>query len=212
VAEILRQQAQLDRDLSVLGFVDENPNLQGKTVNDLPVLGDWTWFDGLNRSEIAVICAVGVPSVCRRLTEKATSLGLAFANAISPLASLSNYAKIGEGVVMFPNTIASTDSVLGDYCILNVAATVSHDTKIGRFANINPGVHLAGNVTIGEGCNIGMGANVIQGISIGEWTTVGAGAVVIRDLPSNVTAVGVPAAVIKTKEQTSNEQSSCNSG
>jgi acetyltransferase-like isoleucine patch superfamily enzyme len=46
-----------------------------------------------------------------------------------------------------------------------------------------------------------MGAKIIQGISIGPWTVVGAGAAVVRDLPANVTAVGVPARVIKTKEE-----------
>jgi len=50
---------------------------------------------------------------------------------------------------------------------------------------------------IGEGCYIGMGANVIQGITIGPWSIIGAGAVVIRDIPPHVTAVGVPARVIK---------------
>ena len=70
-----------------------------------------------------------------------------------------------------------------------------------NFCNINPGAHLAGNVTVGEGCYIGMGANIIQGISIGPWSIIGAGAVVVRDIPANVTAVGVPAKVIKTREE-----------
>lgn len=43
---------------------------------------------------------------------------------------------------------------------------------------------------------------MIQGVSIGAWTIVGAGAVVTSDLPENVTAVGVPARIIKRKELT----------
>jgi acetyltransferase-like isoleucine patch superfamily enzyme len=72
---------------------------------------------------------------------------------------------------------------------------------VGDFCNINPGVHLAGNVTVGEGCYIGMGANVIQGINIGPWSIIGTGAAVIRDIPPHVTAVGVPARVIKLHEK-----------
>jgi acetyltransferase EpsM len=56
-------------------------------------------------------------------------------------------------------------------------------------------------VNVGEGCYIGMGANVIQGKSIGDWTVVGAGAAVVTDLPANVTAVGVPAAVVKERKK-----------
>lgn len=204
VAEIVRHQSQEGGELSALGFIDDNPSLRHQTIDGLPVLGDWTWFEGVSRSEIAVICAVGSPQVARHLAQRAVSIGLSFINAISPLAYVSPYAKVGDGLVMFPHTVANSGSLLGDHCILNVSATVSHDTKISRYSNINPGAHLAGNVSVGEGCYVGMGANIIQGKSIGEWTTIGAGAVVIRDLPANVTAVGVPATVIKTKEGYSN--------
>jgi acetyltransferase-like isoleucine patch superfamily enzyme len=46
-----------------------------------------------------------------------------------------------------------------------------------------------------------MGANIIQGHSIGSWSINGAGAVVIENIPANVTAVGVPARVIKIREK-----------
>lgn len=84
---------------------------------------------------------------------------------------------------------------------------MSHDTKLGDYSTLNPGVNLAGNVSIGEGCYLGIGCSVIQSITIGPWTTVGAGAAVTRDLPANVTAVGVPARVIKTKETGWHEKS-----
>ena len=138
--------------------------------------------------------------MCRRLTERAKSLGLSFANAISPLAHISSFARLGDGVTVFPHAVINTGAVVEIYSILNIGATVSHDTKIGRYSNINPGAHLAGNVTVGEGCYIGMGANVIQGRSIGAWSVVGAGAVVTRDIPPRVTAVGVPAKIVKMRE------------
>jgi UDP-perosamine 4-acetyltransferase len=198
VAEILKHREQHDNSLSVIGFIDDNPALAGSLLNDLPVLGDWNWFDGIDRADIGLVCAVGSPRITRDLTRRATELGLKFVNAISPLAHVSPSAVLGCGVVMFPNTVVSTNCFLSDYCVLNVGATVSHDTKIGRYSNINPGAHLAGNVAVGEGSYIGMGASVIQGISIGDWTVIGAGAVVIRDLPDNIVAVGVPAKIIKT--------------
>lgn len=206
IADILRQQSKQNGDLSPLGFVDDNPGLCGEVLNDLPVLGGWQWFEGVDRKEVAVICAIGSPRVCQSLTQRATELGLAFVNAISPMASVSPSAKLGEGVVMFPNTVASTDCLLADYCVVNVGATISHDTRVGRYSNINPGARLAGNVTVGEGCYVGMGASIIQGVCVGDWTTVGAGAVVIRDLPDHVTAVGVPAAIIKTVKGRYHEQ------
>lgn len=201
VLDILLSCRATGEDIEPLGFIDENPDNHGRTIDGFPVLGDFRWFDGVDRSEVKVICAVGTPQVCRRLAQQAQSIGLSFTNAISPQAYISPHARIGQGVMIFPNAIVNTGAVIGNHVILNVAATISHDTVVGDFCNINPGAHLAGNVNVGEGCYIGMGANVIQNIVIGPWSIVGAGAVVIRNIPPNVTAVGVPAKVIKHHEK-----------
>jgi sugar O-acyltransferase (sialic acid O-acetyltransferase NeuD family) len=198
IAEILRQPASQKEPI---GFIDENESLKGTVVDDLPILGSWTWFEGVDRSEISVICASGFSDTRKKLVEKATALGLRFSNAISSVSYVSPHATIGEGVVIYQNGIACRGSKIGDHAILNLGAIVSHDSKLAPLVTLNPGVNLAGNVAIGEGCYLGIGSSVIQGVSIGAWTTVGAGAAVISDLPSNVTAVGVPARIIKTKER-----------
>jgi UDP-perosamine 4-acetyltransferase len=64
---------------------------------------------------------------------------------------------------------------------------------------VAPGVQLAGDVKLGEGVFFGIGSCAIPGVRVGEWTMVGAGAVVVDDLPSDVTAVGVPARMLERK-------------
>ena len=105
--------------------------------------------------------------------------------------------EIGHGTLLAPGALVTTRSTIGAHCILNVKASVSHDCIIGDFANINPGATLCGDVHIGEGSYIGAGATVIEKKRIGAWTIVGAGAVVTQDLPDGVTAVGVPARIVK---------------
>lgn len=54
---------------------------------------------------------------------------------------------------------------------------------------------------IGDGVFIGAGARVLGNITIGDNVSIGANAVVLTDVPSNMTAVGVPARIkAKTKE------------
>lgn len=104
---------------------------------------------------------------------------------------------IGAGTLLAPGAIVTTNVTIGCHCILNVNISISHDCCIGDFVNVNPGAVICGDVKIGSGCFIGAGATIIDKISIGSWTVIGAGAVVTRDLPSGVTAVGVPARIIK---------------
>ncbi len=199
VSEILRHRSE-HRSESVLGFIDDEPSLHQQVIHGLPVLGDWSWFEQRNGDEIEIVCAVGLPETRKQVVERATALGLSFCNAVSRLANVSPSATIGRGVMIFPHTFVSTDCGIGDHSIINVGSTISHDSTIGKYGTINPGVHIAGNVSIGEGCYLGVGSSVIHGVSIGAWTVIGAGAVVTESLPEKVTAVGVPAKVIKTRK------------
>jgi sugar O-acyltransferase (sialic acid O-acetyltransferase NeuD family) len=117
-----------------------------------------------------------------------------------PHAQVGQRAEIGPGSCLAPGAIVTTRVRIGKHCILNLKASVSHDCTVGDFANLNPNATICGACRIGEGCFIGAGATVINGVSIGDWTIVGAGAVVVRDLPAHVTAVGVPARIIKHHE------------
>lgn len=199
VADILRHRERAGGGPRVVGYVVDDPGGHAAEVGRLPVLGDWSWFAGQDLRGLAVVCAVGLPRARRRLVERAASLGLQFASAISPLAWLSEGAAIGRGAMIFPHAFVSAGSSVGDHAAVNVGASVSHDARVGRYSTLGPGARLAGNVSVGEGCCVGIGASVIERVSIGGWTIVGGGACVTRDLPDNVTAVGVPAVVIKDK-------------
>ena len=199
VADVLRLQQERETNFPLHGFVDDDASLHGRLIDGLKVLGDWSWFERANREEVSVICAVGLPEVRKSLTERAGSLGLSFASAISPLAYISPRAKIGRGVMIFPFTFVSTATEIGDHAIVHTPSFIGHDTKISPYTTICPGVSIAGNISIGEGCWIGIGSSIIQGKTIGDWSYIGAGAAVTQDLPSHVVAVGVPARPIKAR-------------
>lgn len=129
VAEVLRQ-SRPEEELTLLGFVVDEPHLHSESVNGLPVLGDWSWFGGTDRRNLAIICAVGSPKIRKQLVERAMALGLSFARAVSLSAHVSPDAKIGDGVMMLASSVASTDCVIGEHAIVNVGATLSHDARL----------------------------------------------------------------------------------
>ncbi len=196
VAEILADAGQF----RPIGFIDQDPQLTGRTIDDLPVLGTMDWL--AKHPDVLVVVAIGNPTILQRVVGQVRELGSQFAQAISPAAKISRLAELGPGVAIFPGVIVNTRARIGAYTTLNVGSSVSHDSVVGDFCVINPGARLAGNVKVGDGCYIGMGANIIHGHSVGAWSTVGAGSAVVHDLPEHVTAVGVPARVIKRRADT----------
>jgi sugar O-acyltransferase (sialic acid O-acetyltransferase NeuD family) len=182
---------------NVLGFVDDNPTLQGAVLCELPVLGGFDWLERNAGKNFQVISGVGNPHFRKAFAERAAALGLTFCRVIHPSARMSRWVEIGPGTIITAGNILTTQIKLGPHTLLNLDCTVGHDTCIGAYCNINPGCHISGTVKFGEGVDFGTGAVIIQGKSIGDWTIIGAGAVVTEDIPAHVTAVGMPCRIIK---------------
>ena len=56
-------------------------------------------------------------------------------------------------------------------------------------------------MTIGRDCYLGMNVSVLWSADIGEGSVVGAGSVVVKPIPPYSVAVGVPAQVMKKREE-----------
>lgn len=182
-----------------LGFLDDDVAKWGTVVHGLPVLGGVSWLD--DHTSVHVVVAVGAPAVRRRVARAIQGRGHPLATLIHPAAWVGPRVRVGPGSVIRAGAVLSTDIELGLCVFVGPGATVSHDTVIGDFVTLGPGVNIPGAVRVNEGCDIGIGATMLQGVTIGEWSIVGAGAVVIESLPPNVTAVGVPARVIKRRPE-----------
>ncbi len=197
-----------ERTVRLVGFIDDEKP-KGQFAGSA-ILGSFSDLKFLLKppAPFHYLTAVGNNEVRKQIVERIERFGVENFSAwtlIHPTAYIGSEVRIGEGTCLAPGSILTTHVTIGKHCIVNVNSSISHDCQIGNFVNINPGAVICGNVSIGEGCFIGAGATIIDKVSVGPWSVIGAGAVVTENIPPHVTAVGVPARVIKQHlEKTAN--------
>lgn len=180
----------------LLGFIDDNPVIQGTEINGYMVLG--TTDDVEAFADAYFVCAVGSSKIRKKIIDKInTKAGVKYATVIDPSVEISDLTKIGEGTIICAHTIITVNIKIGNHVIINYDCTVGHDAVLHDFVTLYPSVNVSGTTDIGECSELGTGMQIIQGKKVGANSIVGAGAVVVKDIPEKCTAVGVPAKPIK---------------
>jgi len=183
-------------DLRFLGFVDDSPEMRGKTVVGVPVLGTGDWLrEQARRTQIGVALGVGDNHARKNIALKCESWGIEVISAVHPAASVSRWARLGRGSVVIAFGAVNAQAVIGQGCIINTGAVVDHDAIVGDFAHISPNAAMGGAASLGSLSHLGIGAVIIQCVRVGSGCIIGAGAAVIRDVPDGVVAIGVPAKI-----------------
>jgi acetyltransferase-like isoleucine patch superfamily enzyme len=134
--------------------------------------------------------------------------------------------RLGQGVFLGRGTILSCkdgDIELGDNVNIGFHSEVfsGSTVTVGRYGLFAAYTYLVGGghdfdrpevpvieqerrsrgIALGENVWLGTGAKVMDGVRIGRDVVVGAGAVVTEDLPDGVVAVGVPARVVRRRDE-----------
>lgn len=138
--------------------------------------------------------AVGDNGTRNKIYDQLQQKNLIPVNAIHPSAIIDVSVKIAaHGVMIAAAVTINPLAIIGKGAICNTGCIIEHECVVGDFAHIGPGAVLCGNVKIGNGTFVGANAVIKQGITIGENAMIGAGSVVVKNVPDNVTVVGVPA-------------------
>lgn len=177
-------------------------------TGDKVVFGDWKELGPILEANADKIDQMVVENDCRN--SAIPLLDMKNINArIEPGAIIRDEVTIGDGAVVMMGAILNIGAVVGKGTMIDMGAVLGGRATVGDNCHIGAGTVLAGvvepasatPVIVEDNVLIGANAVVIEGVRVGANSVVAAGSVVIEDVPENVVVAGVPARIIKKKDE-----------
>ena len=189
--------------IHVIGFIDDNSELWGTTIRNIPVLGGFRDLQNLkDLYEIeALYCPIGSNRIRCGILDEARNKGLAIPNFIHPSVILSPNITIGEGVYILPGCVIMPYTQIEDYSMISMGVHIAHHTTLEEGVFLSTGCNVGASMILRRYAYCGISSTIMTGVKeVGQDALIGAGAVVIRDVPSLAVVAGVPAKILKYKE------------
>lgn len=169
----------------VLGYLEKLP----EAMRDLQVQGGLIAIgDNFIRRKVAREIEAAVPD-------------FPFVSTIHPSAIIGKQVQIGAGCTIMEGVVINNTSILGKHCNLWTRSSLDHDSTMEDFASFSPGVVTGGRAFIGECSVMGIGSTLLHYRSVGRHCVIGGGSLVNRDIPDYSLAWGVPAKVIRARQE-----------
>ena len=180
-------------------------------AGDKIVFGDWKELAPILEANRESIEDMVVENDCRNSAIPLLDLKDIPAR-IEPGAIIREQVTIGKNAVIMMGAILNIGAVVGEGTMIDMGAVLGGRATVGDHCHVGPGAVLAGvvepasatPVILEDNVLVGANAVVIEGVHVGKNAVVAAGSVVIHDVPDNAVVAGVPARVIKMKDEGTN--------
>lgn len=94
--------------------------------------------------------AIGDNEIRKRFVQKLKELNYIMPSLVSPFANISSRAKLGEGIVVFPQCTIN-EAEIGDYSILDTSTLINSGSKIEAYTRVDCGGIVLKGATVTEG-------------------------------------------------------------
>src|SRR5690606_12803528 len=187
----------------IVGFVDDNDSLIGTEIHGHVVLGKVNLlfaYGKLNVNETSVFVPIGDNSIRTKLLEQIRTFGYDTPSFIHDTVIIDSSVTLEPPIYILPGTQIMPYTHISKDVMISMGVKIAHHTTIKRGCFFSQGTNVGASILIEDLAYIGIGATLMTGVKkIGVNSLVGAGAVVIRDVPDDAVVAGVPAKVLKIK-------------
>lgn len=133
---------------------------------------------------------------------------------IEPGAIIREKVKIGNHCVIMMGAVINIGAVIGDESMIDMNVVIGARGIVGKRCHIGAGAVIAGvleppsakPVRVGNNVLVGANAVILEGVKVGNNSVVAAGAVVTKDVPQNTVVAGVPARIVKRRDEIAGEK------
>jgi len=176
--------------LKIAGFLDSRPHILDGYRGYPPIIG--TVEDHAIGDNEVFVCGIGYAESRLAYAEIIEHRGGKFISVIHPRAYVGKNTILGDGCVLAPGAVVSTDCVLGRHVLVNANVYIGHDCHVGDGCVFSPLSSSGGMSRFGRRVFMGISSSIIPERELGDDVYVAAGAVVINSVASGV-VMGVPA-------------------
>jgi sugar O-acyltransferase (sialic acid O-acetyltransferase NeuD family) len=177
-----------------LALLDDDPAKKGLTLLGVSVVGNSGELSQAAPGEEVVNL---VTRTCARRDEfgrRISAFGVPFASLIHPTVDTTG-ADLAAGTTVYAGATIGPEVVVDAGSVVFMGAVVGHESRVGRGCVIAANAVLNARVTLGDRVYVGSNATIVPEVTVGADSTIAAGSSVLGDVPTSVTAMGVPAEI-----------------
>ena len=163
----------IEQQFEIVGIIDDYK--KGK-IYEIPIYSFNEMEENFNKDQLSILITLGDPNIKKKVYEELKyNKKIKLASYISKEVLILN-SKIGNGVIIYPNTIISSDCQIKNNVLIGANTSIGHDCLIGDF------VSITFNCAIGKLSYIGSNSVLRDEIKIGKNCIIGMGSIITEDL------------------------------
>ncbi len=192
------QGSEKNQNIKFKGFLDKSPNSLIPIGLNEYYLGDEDKYNFLTNDYILI--AIADSNIREIVYKKLKILNINFFNYSHDSVIIGGKVNFGEGNIICPNSVLTTEISIGNCNIFNINTTVGHDVNIGSFNIFNSHCDITGYSNIKNNNFFGSRVSLLPKCKIGSNNKIAAGSVVYKGIRDNFIYLGNPAKKVGINE------------